>query len=204
MKTTNRFSLDTLVIASRNKGKIKEFKELLSNFPINISPQPIGLDIVENGNTFAENARIKALKVSTYTGQFSLADDSGLCIESLLGAPGIFSARYGETDQEKIERVLNELSSHTNRNAYFMTSLCIASPEGRIFLEVEGKCEGIISTTPRGSNGFGYDPIFQVNSNGMTFAEMTQEEKKVLSHRGKAFKNLIPSLKEVFGLEEIK
>ena len=204
MNSKKGFSLDTLVIASTNKGKIKEFTDLLSDFPINILPKPMGLEIVENGKTFAENSRIKALKVSKYTGQFSLADDSGLCIESLSGAPGIYSARYGATDHEKIERVLNELSTYTNRNACFIASLSIASPEGEILLEVQGKCEGIISTTPRGDNGFGYDPIFQVESNGMTFAEMTPEEKKVLSHRGKAFNNLIPSLKKVFGVNEIK
>ncbi|WP_320665082.1 RdgB/HAM1 family non-canonical purine NTP pyrophosphatase [Prochlorococcus sp. MIT 1223] len=187
----------SLIIATRNQGKIKEFRELLSEFNINILSQPDFIQINENGNTFAENARIKALEVSGITGEYSLADDSGLCVDSLNGAPGIYSSRYASTDSERISKLLNELKNFENRKARFNAAICIAK-KGKVILEVEGKCEGLITYLPRGSNGFGYDPIFEVLETGLTFAEMESEKKKTYGHRGIAFKLLKPGLNKLF------
>ena len=187
-----------LVIASSNLGKVEEFQKFFSSFPLSLVSQPNDLNINETGKTFAQNASIKALAVSNFTGELSLADDSGLSIKSLGGAPGIYSSRYANTDQERIQRVLKELAPFKNRDAIFCSALCIASPKGEILLEVEGRCEGLITYEPRGSNGFGYDPIFEVKSIGLTFAEMTKAQKQALGHRGKAFQSLIPGLKKLF------
>ncbi len=188
----------SLIIASSNPGKIKEFKKLLSFLPINISPQPEDLNVIETGTTFAENARIKALSVAALTDKFSLADDSGLSVEALDGAPGIYSARYADSDEERIKRLLKEIEPFENRNAIFIAALCLVSQEGKVLLEVEGKCEGFIVDKARGNNGFGYDPIFEVKSIGLTFAEMNKEQKEKFSHRGKAFKALLPGIKKIF------
>ena len=189
-----------LVIASSNMGKINEFKNFFSSLPLNLISQADGLDINETGQTFAQNASLKALAVASFSGELSLADDSGLSIKSLGGAPGIYSSRYASNDQKRIQRVLKELASFENRDAIFCSALCIASPQGEILLEVEGRCEGLITHEPRGVNGFGYDPIFEVKSIGLTFAEMNKEQKQSLGHRGKAFKALIPGLKKLFDL----
>ena len=186
-----------LVIASTNQGKIREFKKLLHDFPFDLFTQPLGFDIEETGNTFMENARIKAIAVSQATGNLSLADDSGLSVESLGGAPGIYSSRYANSDKERIEKLLDELKPFPNRKAKFECALCIASGE-KVLIEVSGFCEGLITFFPRGGNGFGYDPIFEVSSLGKTFAEIDHEKKKHIGHRGNAFKLLKPELKKLF------
>ena len=187
-----------LVIASGNKGKIGEFKKLLDDFPIDLLTQPVGLEIEETGNTFMENARIKAIAVSQATGNFSLADDSGLSVEALGGAPGIYSSRYASSDMQRIEKLLAELKPFSNRKAKFECALCIASGE-KVLIEVSGFCEGLITFFPKGQNGFGYDPIFEVSGLGETYAEMDHEKKKHIGHRGNAFKLLIPELKQLLG-----
>ncbi len=197
LEETSNFS-SSLIIASSNLGKIQEFKKLLSFLPINILSQPEDLNVIETGKTFAENARIKALSVAGLTGEVSLADDSGLSVEALDGAPGIYSARYADTDSERIKRLLKEIQPFENRNAVFIAALCLASSEGKVLLEVEGKCEGVIANKARGINGFGYDPIFEVQSIGLTFAEMTKHQKEKFSHRGKAVKALLPGIKKIF------
>ena len=186
-----------LVIASSNKGKIGEFKKLLDDFHIDLLTQPVGFEIEETGNTFMENARIKAIAVSQATGNLSLADDSGLSVESLGGAPGIYSSRYANSDKERIEKLLAELKPFQNRKAKFECALCIASEE-KVLIEVSGFCEGLITFSPKGQNGFGYDPIFEVSGLGETFAEMDHEKKKQIGHRGNAFKLLKPELKKLF------
>ena len=185
-----------LVIASCNEGKISEFKKLLDDFPFDILTQPIGLEIEETGNTFMENARIKAIAVSKETGKLSIADDSGLSVDALGGAPGIYSSRYASSDKKRIEKLLAELKPFSNRKAKFECSLCIASGE-KVLIEVSGFCEGLITFLPRGGNGFGYDPIFEVLELGETFAEMNHEKKKNVGHRGNAFKKLMPELKKL-------
>jgi len=186
-----------LVIASGNQGKIKEFKKLLDDFPFDLLSQPVGFEIEETGNTFMENARIKAIAVSQLTGNLSLADDSGLSVESLGGAPGIYSSRYANSDKERIEKLLSELKPFSNRKAKFECALCIASGK-KVLIEVSGFCEGLITLSPKGENGFGYDPIFEVSGLGETFAEMNYEKKKQIGHRGNAFKFLKPELKKLF------
>ena len=187
-----------LVIASGNEGKIKEFKKLLEEFPFNVLTQPLGFEIEETGKTFKENARIKAIAVSKKTGNLALADDSGLSVEALGGAPGIYSARYARSDKERIEKLLAELKPFPNRKAKFECALCIASG-AKVLIEVSGFCEGLITFSPKGENGFGYDPIFEVSGLGETYAEMDHEKKKHIGHRGNAFKLLIPKLKQLLG-----
>ncbi len=190
-----------LVIASGNKGKIGEFKKLLDDFPIDLLTQPVGFEIEETGSTFVENARIKAISVSQETGNLSLADDSGLSVEALGGAPGIYSSRYANSDNERIEKLLAELKPFPNRKAKFECALCIASGD-KVLIEVTGFCEGIITFSKKGKNGFGYDPIFEVSGLGETFAEMTQNKKKQIGHRGNAFKLLKPELQNLLTLIE--
>ena len=185
-----------LVIASGNEGKIKEFQKLLEDFPFNLLSQPFGFEIEETGKTFMENARIKAIAASKETGNISLADDSGLSVEALGGAPGIYSSRYANSDNERIEKLLAELKPFPNRKAKFECALCIASG-AKVLIEVSGFCEGLITLSPKGENGFGYDPIFEVSGLGETYAEMNHEQKKHIGHRGNAFKLLIPELKKL-------
>ena len=190
-----------LVIASGNKGKIKEFQELLQDFPLELLSQPLGFEVEETGATFKENARIKAIAVSKETGDLSLADDSGLIVEALGGAPGIYSSRYANSDKERIEKLLVQLKPFSNRKAKFECALCIASGE-KVLIEVTGFCEGIITFLPKGKNGFGYDPIFEVSGLGETFSEMKPNKKKQIGHRGNAFKLLKPELKKLLTLIE--
>ena len=190
-----------LVIASGNEGKIKEFQKLLEDFPFNLLSQPFGFEIEETGKTFMENARIKAIAASKETGNISLADDSGLCVEALGGAPGIYSSRYANSDNERIEKLLAELKPFPNRKAKFECALCIASGD-KVLIEVTGFCEGIITFSKKGKNGFGYDPIFEVSGLGETFAEMNQNKKREIGHRGNAFKLLKPELQNLLTLIE--
>ena len=190
-------SARTLVIASGNAGKIREFAGLLEHLPLTVQPQPEGMEVEETGLTFAENARIKARAVAAATGHWALADDSGLSVEALDGAPGVYSARYAESDPARIARLLQELGTTDNRSAYFSAALCIAAPDGSLLVEVEGRCDGLITTVPRGAEGFGYDPIFEVLGTGQTFAEMNRESKKSHGHRGRAFTLLEPKLRQL-------
>ena len=190
-------SKPSLVIASGNLGKVREFRKLLMDLPVTILSQPEGLQIEESGKTFVENARLKALAVAKATGQWAMADDSGLSVDALDGAPGVYSARYANTDEERICRLLEDLEPFADRSAHFSSAICVASPEEEILLEVEGKCEGLIIEEPRGINGFGYDPIFEVYGTGLTFAEMEIENKQMFSHRGKAFALLRPELEKL-------
>ena len=185
----------TLVIASGNAGKIREFQGLLQHLPLDVQPQPEGMDVEETGSTFAANARIKAKAVATTTGHWALADDSGLSVNALGGAPGVHSARYAPTDPERINKLLSALSKTSERDAQFCAALCVAAPDGSVLIEVEGRCDGRITTLPRGEGGFGYDPIFEVSGTDLTFAEMPLSDKKTHGHRGKAFALLEPQLR---------
>ena len=187
----------TLVIASGNAGKIREFAGLLAHLPVSLEPQPGDMEVEETGSTFSDNARIKAMAVAQATGHWALADDSGLCVDALNGAPGVFSARYADSDQARIQRLLQELGDTTNRQAHFSAALCIAAPDGEVLAEVEGRCPGVITTAARGEDGFGYDPIFEVHGTGETFAEMTTERKRQHGHRGRAFAELEPQLRQL-------
>ena len=187
----------TLVIASGNAGKIREFGRLLANLPITVESQPDGLEVDETGTTFAENARLKAITVAKQTQQWALADDSGLSVKALDGAPGIYSSRYADNDQARISRLLDELGEEGTRTAHFSAALCIAAPDGTVLVEVEGRCRGVITRAPRGQQGFGYDPVFEVDGTDLTFAEMNDEQKRTVGHRGRAFALLEPQLKQL-------
>jgi len=184
-----------LVIATRNKGKTKEIKDLLQDFPVDIKdlydfgPIP---HLEEDGDTFDENAYKKASFAARILGLPALADDSGLTVEALNGAPGIHSARYaGEnaTDEQRYLKLLREMEGMSNRKAAFECVISIAVPKGPA-LTYEARCEGLITQVPAGSKGFGYDPVFYYPPYKKTFAELTRQEKNRVSHRGKAFAEL--------------
>ena len=187
-----------LSLASKNEGKIQEYKKLLSGVNCQLILQPKEIDVEEDGLTFRDNAIKKARVVSKKTKNFSIADDSGICIEALGGKPGIYSSRYAENDQKRIKRVLKELNGVINRNAFFVANVCVCSPDGNVILESQAKCFGKILSEPRGKGGFGYDPIFEESSTKLTFAEMSNDIKDKCSHRGRALKKIIPDLLEIF------
>jgi XTP/dITP diphosphohydrolase len=186
-----------LVIASGNAGKVREFSHLLAEVGLEIRPQPEGLEVEETGATFAENARLKAAAVARATGCWALADDSGLSVSALGGAPGVHSARYADSDTARIARLLRELEGAGDRSAGFTAALAVADPSGAIRLEVEGICPGVILQEPRGTGGFGYDPVFHVPETGLTYAEMDKALKGRIGHRGQAFALLAPRLREL-------
>lgn len=189
-----------LVIASGNAGKLREFSQLLAELNLEIRPQPEGFAVEETGSTFAANARLKAIAAAQATGHWALADDSGLCVDALAGAPGVHSARYASSDGARIQRLLDELeqaaaaSGLDNRRADFVAALAVADPSGTVRLEVEGSCPGEILRSPQGEGGFGYDPVFFVPETGQTFAEMDRALKGTIGHRGRAFALLHPQL----------
>lgn len=180
-----------VVLATKNPGKLKELRQLLQGFPVEIKsladfgPIP---EVEEDGETFDDNAYKKAAFTARALGLPAIADDSGLVVEALGGAPGVRSARYaGEnaTDRENIARLLAEMENRTDRRAAFECVISIAVPAGPA-LTYEGRCEGKITAEPKGTSGFGYDPVFYSPEYGRTFAELSSEEKNRISHRGKA------------------
>ncbi len=197
-KFGGKITMKNLYLASKNKGKIEEYKKLLAGVNCKLLLQPESLEVEEDGLTFRANAIKKASEVSKKTNNFSIADDSGICIDALHGKPGIFSSRYAENDQKRIERVLKELDGVQNRSAFFIANICVCSPNGEVIIESEAKCHGNIILNPRGKGGFGYDPIFEENYTRLTFAEMSNDIKDSCSHRGKALKKIIPNLIEIF------
>ena len=186
-----------LVIASGNQGKIREFKKLLDDFPFDLLTQPVGFEIEETGNTFMENARIKAIAVSQATGTLSLADDSGLSVEALGGAPGIYSSRWTDGTNNfdvAINRVFKEMNNikkdwKNDNQAKFVCSMTIFWPNGKSFSS-EGAINGKISTNKKGENGFGYDPIFIPDGFNETFGEMESKLKMSIDHRFKAYQKI--------------
>lgn len=183
-----------LVVATQNPGKLREIQTYLRDLGWHLVLMPADLEIEETGETFLANACLKASRVAEVTGQWAIADDSGLAVTALGGAPGIFSARYGKTDSARIQRLLDELDSAPDRSAQFICVIALARPDGAIALTATGNCPGEILPAPRGSGGFGYDPVFYVPEQGMTFAEMPPEVKHRISHRGRAFAALLPQL----------
>ena len=185
----------TLVIATGNPGKTAEIRDLLKDFPINIKnlddfgPLP---PVVEDGDTFDDNAYKKSSFVSRILGYPALADDSGLVVDALDGAPGVYSARYaGEnaSDAQRYTKLLEEMKGQTNRKAAFECVISLAVPTGAA-LTYEGRCEGLIAEKPAGDGGFGYDPVFSYPPLNKTFGELSREEKSRISHRGKAMQQL--------------
>lgn len=186
-----------LVIATHNPGKVEEFKVLLKDLPIEIkclSDFDKIEEPVENGRSFAANARIKATYYARKTGKPCIADDSGLEVQALDGAPGVRSARYaGEeaTDEKNNELLLMNMKFQVRRNCRFRCALCVADATGKVLNEVDGICEGMLLHAPLGEGGFGYDPLFWSTELHKGMAEATMQEKNKISHRGKALKKLV-------------
>ena len=193
--------LPKLLIATGNPGKLKEFREMFSAKSISlVSLDDVGnfVEVEETGNTFAENARLKASGYAKQSGLFTLADDSGLEIDFLDGRPGVVSARYaGEVSfARRMEILLGELGDLTSeRTARFACSIALASSAGTILAQESGTCEGTIAFQPRGKNGFGYDPIFIPDGYDLTFGELDDQIKIKLSHRSDAFCKIIPKIR---------
>lgn len=194
-----------LVVATGNKDKVREFGEVLRDTafePVCMKDLGIDPEIEEDGKTFEENALIKARTVHKLCGDYVCADDSGLCIDGLDGAPGIYSARFcGEdsTYEEKFEKIFSMLKERNvapeDFTAKFVCAIAVVRPDGSEFT-VRGEVSGLLIETPRGSNGFGYDPIFYIPERGITTAEMDPDEKNKISHRGKALRAMVEKLTE--------
>lgn len=194
------------IAATKNKGKLKEIIEILKGLPFDvISMEEAGItkDIDEYGSTFEENALIKAREIVNITGEMVMADDSGLEVDFLDGAPGIYSARFGgegASDADKNKKLLELLKEVPleKRTARFVCAVAVVFPDGRHFT-VRGICEGTIGFKPEGANGFGYDPIFVMPEYGVTMAQMEPVEKNKVSHRAKALKSMVEELKSMNG-----
>lgn len=197
--------MQKIVLASNNKGKVREFAEMLSTLNMEVVPQAAFNidDADETGLTFVENAIIKARHASAIAGNPAIADDSGLEVDFLNGAPGIYSARYsgeGATDEKNLLKLLEALKDvpEENRTARFQCLLVyMRHAEDPTPLICQGTWEGIITTEPHGENGFGYDPIFHVPTHNCSSAQLSSDEKNVLSHRGQALKKLLAALKSI-------
>jgi XTP/dITP diphosphohydrolase len=193
-----------LLVATNNQGKLRELKQLLTPLQLDV----MGLDqlnnppiVEEDGTTFADNARKKALTLARFSDCLTLADDSGLCVDVLDGDPGVFSARYAGKqgdDQANNTKLLKELLAIPlkQRKAHFYCCIALAWPDGRCST-VEGQVDGLIVEQERGTHGFGYDPLFLVPEYGKTMAELPAEIKNRISHRGRALQKLLPLFREI-------
>ncbi len=188
----------TFILASNNEGKLTEMRQILSALGVDILPQNeagITLEPEETGDTFYENACIKAETISKASGMPAIADDSGLMVEALGGRPGVYSKRYGgiSDDTERNSFLLKELENTEHRAAKFVSCIVCYFPNGDI-LSAEGECRGEILSDPRGDGGFGYDPVFLVAGTDKSMAELTSKEKNNVSHRGNALRAFLPKL----------
>lgn len=190
-----------LLVATHNPGKVREYRRLLEGLPLELTwPGELGLDlrVDETGETFEENARLKALAYARASGLWTLADDSGLEVDALGGAPGVRSARYAgpeATDEDRYRLLLRRMASvpDDQRQARFRCVIAVASPGGEVWT-AEGTVEGVIAREPRGSHGFGYDPVFYMPALGCTMAQLPEEEKNRISHRARAAQAIRPVL----------
>jgi XTP/dITP diphosphohydrolase len=191
-----------LLVATSNPGKLVEIREILGALPLELLclrdlalPAPD-----ETGVTFHENAAQKAVASAARSGLWALGDDSGLCVDALDGAPGVYSARYAATDEERRAKLLRALKevSEPRRGAHFFCALALSAPDGQRIVRAEGRVEGAIALAARGTNGFGYDPIFlPAQTPGKTLAELPAAEKNRLSHRGRALQRLLPAMERL-------
>jgi len=196
-----------LLLGTLNQGKIREYSLLLADLPfVLVTPQDEGLDIQveEKGKTMEENALLKARAYSAESHLPTLAEDSGLEVEALHGEPGIFSARYGNSDEERISRILHRLKGipWEERKACFRCVIALTLPSRKIEI-CQGECQGLIAFSPQGNDGFGYDPIFYLPEMGATMAELTLEEKNALSHRGRAARKAIPIIRHLVSINTL-
>ena len=199
-----------LLVATHNTGKVKEFSELLADFNLNwvgLKDLGIEMDVEENGSTFTENACLKASAYAKASGLITFADDSGLEVEALGGAPGLYTARYGGADlshEARYQLLLTNMAEVPigKRSAQFRCVIALADPSGEILTTVEGICPGRIALEPRGSYGFGYDPVFVPSAReGQTMAELPSAEKHVISHRAMALRQLQGTLQDLLRIE---
>lgn len=194
-----------LLVATHNKGKVVEFAEMLADLEIEwLSLDDVGVtqDVEETGTTFRENGVLKAQAYAAETGLLTLADDSGLEVDALDGAPGVYTARYGGAGLTAVQRYqkLLEAIQHVpdpNRTARFRCVIVLAAPDGSILGESEGVCEGQIALSPAGGGGFGYDPVFYLPTRQQTMAQLSPADKHKISHRGQAVKAIVPRLRSL-------
>lgn len=182
-----------IVLATSNPHKVEEINAITQGLGVEFILPPEGFDPFEDGKTFEENSLIKAKEANKITKMPSLADDSGLCVDALNGEPGIHSARYADTAQARIDKLLDALKDvpEGRRGAKFVCAMTLLDENGNIIFSETGECHGEISFTQKGQNGFGYDPIFIVNNSNKTMAELPEDEKNKISHRGLALQKLI-------------
>ncbi len=193
-----------LLVATHNRGKATEYTRMMTGLAVEaITLDEAGItgEVEELGATFEENARIKALAYARQSGLLTLADDSGLEVDALGGAPGVQSARYaglGASDADRYRLLLRKLEGvpADRRSARFHCVIALASPQGNVYV-AHGTVEGVIADTPRGSHGFGYDPVFYMPERGVTMAELEPEIKNAISHRARAFQAILPILREL-------
>ncbi len=188
-----------IIIATQNPHKVEEIKEIAKLYngeDIEFLPidKSLNFDPIEDGETFEANSLIKAKEANRLTGEYTLADDSGLCVEALNGAPGIHSARYAETPQKRIDKLLDAIKTTPNRKAKFVCALTLVNPKGEVEFTTRGECNGEIAQTQSGTHGFGYDPVFVVENSGKTMADMSEEDKNRISHRSRAIQKLLEYL----------
>lgn len=182
-----------LLVATHNPGKVREYRTLLADLPLEVTyldAEEIALEVAETGQTFAANATLKAITYARASGLWTWADDSGLEVDALDGAPGVYTARYGGSglsDADRYRKLLDALTGvpWAQRTARFRCVVALATPAGHV-QTADGACEGIIAFGPAGSNGFGYDPVFYLPERGQTMAQLAAETKHALSHRGRA------------------
>jgi XTP/dITP diphosphohydrolase len=195
-----------LLVATGNPGKLREFKEILAEVLAEgghslVSLEDLGLPAPdETGTTFEDNAAQKATTCAVQSGLWTLADDSGLCVDALGGAPGVYSARYAATDEERRAKLLRNLDGAraSHRGAHFFCAVALSAPDGGRLFRAAGRVEGQIALEPRGANGFGYDPLFVPTEAGTrTLGELPEAEKNRLSHRGRALERLAPVLRRL-------
>ena len=191
-----------IVFATGNMHKLKEINEIAKNSGIEFILPPKDFAPIETGKTFEENSLIKAKEASRVSHKISLADDSGLCVEALDGAPGIYSARYAETPQARIDKLLTNLADKGNRKAKFVCAMTLVDEFGKVLDSEIGECHGQIALNQSGTNGFGYDPVFIVEEFGITMADMSEEQKNKISHRSNALHKILEFIK--FNLQNTK
>lgn len=180
-----------IVFATGNPHKLKEIQEIAAGSDVEFILPPAGFNPVENGNTFEENSFIKAKEAAIMSGMLALADDSGLCVEALGGAPGIHSARYADTPQARIDKLLDAVKPFENRQAKFVCVMTLVDKDGNKVFSATGECKGSIAKQKSGQGGFGYDPVFVVENSGKTMAELSEVEKNKISHRGRALRAVL-------------
>ena len=190
-----------LVLASKNQKKLRELREILSAQGVEVVSEAdvgVDVDVEETGTTFEENALLKARAVCEASGLPAVADDSGVCVDALGGAPGVYSARYGGPGLDDVGRyqlLLENMRGMLDRRCKFVSAICCCFPDGEV-ITARGECPGTLAYAPKGEDGFGYDPIFFLPERKKTFAELTAEEKNAISHRGRALEEFRSKLEE--------